>query len=165
MDFVGNYKEIIPNGLINFLLENKGQPRPNSIPKEHMDDYEQYSKGKNVGYDLTATYWHIFEEVDTAPITIHAPWVKGKMHWWITKMMPGDIMPMHEDPTTLGNDCKRYWMPLQDYESGHIFIIKDKLITEYSAGDVFVYDVAQDNHGAANIGFTPRFVLQVAEFF
>ncbi len=41
MDFVGNYKEIIPNGLINFLLENKGQPRPNSIPKEHTDNYEK----------------------------------------------------------------------------------------------------------------------------
>jgi len=163
MHYVGNYIDIIPNGLIDYLLSNKGQPRPNNIPKHSLDEYETYNHGVNAGYDLTATYWHIFESQDI-PMQITPPWCTGKIHWWITKMMPGDIMPMHEDPPTLKNNCKRYWMPLQDYEAGHVFIIKDELITNYRAGDVFVYDIAQDNHGAANIGFTPRFVLQVTEF-
>ena len=163
MEYVGNYIDIIPNGLIDYLLSNTGQPRPNSVSTEDKDDYATYAKGKSAGYNLSATYWHIFERQDV-PMSITPTWTKGESHWWITKMMPGDIMPMHEDPPTLKNDCKRYWMPLQDYENGHVFIIKDKLITNYSAGDVFVYDVAQDNHGAANIGYTPRFVLQVTEF-
>lgn len=163
MHYVGNYIDIIPNGLIDYLLSNKGQPRPNNIPKHSLEEYKTYEHGVNAGYDLTATYWHIFESQDI-PMQITPPWCTGKVHWWITKMMPGDIMPMHEDPPTLKNNCKRYWMPLQDYEAGHVFIIKDELITNYRAGDVFVYDVAQDNHGAANIGYTPRFVLQVTEF-
>jgi len=163
MQFVGNYINIIPEGLIDYLLNNKGQPRPNTIPDKHVKEYDTYAQGVAVGYDLSGTYWHIFESQDV-PMTITPTWTKGDVHWWITKMMPGDIMPMHEDPPTLKHDCKRYWMPLQNYEPGHVFIIKDELITNYSAGDVFVYDVAQDNHGAANIGYTPRFVLQVTEF-
>jgi hypothetical protein len=73
-------------------------------------------------------------------------------------------MPMHTDPHTHEESCKRYWIPLQDYESGHIFIYKNTLMTEYSANDVFVYKNAQDSHGAANIGHTPRVVLQVTEY-
>jgi len=163
MQYVGNYRSIIPNGLIDFLMDNKGQPRPNSLSKEAIDVYDTYARSIQAGYDLSATYWHIFESEDV-PMSIMPTWTTGKTHWWITKMMPGDVMPMHEDPPTLDKNCKRYWMPLQDYEPGHIFVIKDKLVTDYKTGDVFVYDVAQDNHGAANIGFTPRFVLQVTEF-
>ena len=163
MRYVGNYIDIIPEGLVGYLLNNTGQPRPNNIEEKHIKEYDTYAQSVTVGYDLLETYWHIFESQDL-PMSINPTWTEGKTHWWITKMMPGDIMPMHEDPPTLKNNCKRYWMPLQDYEAGHIFIIKDELIKGYRAGDVFEYDMAQDNHGAANIGYTPRFVLQVTEF-
>lgn len=163
MKYIGNYIQDIPSKLINYLLNNDGQPRPNNLSKEAINAYDTYAKGQDVGYDLSATYWHIFESQDI-PMEIIPTWTIGKVHWWITKMMPGDMMPMHEDPPTLKHDCNRYWMPLQDYETGHVFIINDKLITDYKAGDVFAYNVAQDNHGAANIGFTPRLVLQVTEF-
>ena len=50
------------------------------------------------------------------------------------------------------------------YHQGHIFIINDKLVTDYKAGDVYEYVHEQDTHGAANIGHIPRLVLQVTEY-
>ena len=163
MEYIGNYIEVIPDRLTDYLLKNKGQPRPNNLSKLAIESYDTYAKGEKAGYDLSATYWHIFESKDI-PLPINPTWTVGKVHWWISKMMPGDLMPMHEDPPTLDQECNRYWMPLQDYEAGHVFIINDTLITDYKAGDVFMYNFAQENHGAANLGFTPRLVLQVTEF-
>jgi hypothetical protein len=73
-------------------------------------------------------------------------------------------MPMHTDPHTHERQCNRYWIPLQGYESGHLFIYKNQLITNYKAFDVFKYDHEHDAHGAANIGHSPRIVLQVTEY-
>ena len=51
-------------------------------------------------------------------------------------------------------------MPLKDWERGHIFVYEDTVVTNYKAGDVYMYESAQALHGAANIGLTPRIVLQ-----
>jgi hypothetical protein len=79
-------------------------------------------------------------------------------------MYPGQFTPMHRDPHTIDINCKRYWIPLQDYELGHIFIYKDQIITNYKKGDVYTYDDANEIHGAVNLGFTPRVILQITEF-
>jgi len=60
--------------------------------------------------------------------------------------------------------CNRYWMPLQDYTAGHVFIYKDKMIADYKAGDVYQFDNETDTHGAANIGHTSRIMLLVTEY-
>jgi hypothetical protein len=76
-------------------------------------------------------------------------------------MMPGNFMPMHKDPHTMyEKNSRRFWMPLQDWAQGHIFVYEDEVITNYKAGDVYMYQDAQALHGAANIGLTPRLVLQ-----
>lgn len=162
MEFIGNYRSIIPEGLINYLMSNTGQPRPKNISAEIINTEDTYLKGIRAGYDLSKTFWHIFEKHDIN-LDIIPSWVSGDVHWWITKMLPGDIMPMHTDPPTLKNTCNRFWMPLQDYQHGHVFIINNQLITNYSQGDVFKFTNSQDYHGAANIGYTPRLMLQVTE--
>jgi len=71
-------------------------------------------------------------------------------------------MPMHVDPhTTVQKNAQRFWIPLQDWEIGHIFKFQDEIVTNYKKGDIYEYDDAQGLHGAANIGLTPRVVLQV----
>ena len=93
------------------------------------------------------------------------PWVSSKYHWWITKMLPGNFMPMHTDPHTLyESNSKRFWMPWQDWQPGHIFMYENKVITDYKAGDVWEYENSAALHGAANIGFVPRIVLQVSSY-
>jgi hypothetical protein len=74
-------------------------------------------------------------------------------------------MPMHVDPhTNYQENSNRFWIPLQDWESGHIFMYEDQAITSYSEGDVWTYDNPNALHGAANIGFTPRVVLQISSY-
>jgi len=107
--------------------------------------------------------WWVYEEHDLN-IKISPPWCTGKTEWWITKLMPGQFMPMHTDPFTHYETCKRYWVPLQDYQPGHLFVYGNLVLTKYSAGDVYEYINSQDIHGAANIGHMPRVVLQVTEY-
>ena len=93
------------------------------------------------------------------------PWTENPCTWWIVKYYPGHFLHMHVDPITEWNgvDDKRWWIPLMDYQDGHIFIYKDQFVSDYSSGDVYEYYQATDLHGAANIGYTPRVVLQISE--
>ena len=164
MKYIGNFKDIIPNGLIDFLLNNKGQPRPATIDKVNPSSYEEELYHD---YDMSATHWHIFEASDLpgdmVP-NISLMISSNNIHWWITKMVEGETMSLHQDPPTIDNNCNRYWVPLQDYEMGHIFLIGEDLIKDYKAGDVYIFNKAEDLHGAANITDTPRFALQIIEY-
>jgi hypothetical protein len=73
-------------------------------------------------------------------------------------------MPMHVDPHTVSKPCKRYWMPLQDYYPGHIFVYGDEMINGYREGDVYMFDREFDIHGSANIGHMPRVMLLITEY-
>lgn len=158
---VGNWKHYIDSNLKQQVLDTVGQARPRDWPPAFAVESAEYARAKQAGYDLSAVHWWVYEENDLGVLELP---LKNKYHWWITKLYPGQYMPMHTDPHTHQEACRRYWIPLQDYEDGHIFIYKDTLMTKYSANDVFVYGNAQDVHGAANIGHTPRVVLQVTEY-
>ena len=54
--------------------------------------------------------------------------------------------------------------PLQDFIPGHVFIYGNSMVANYKRGDVFQYENSQDEHGAANLSFVPRIVLQVTEY-
>ncbi len=163
MRYLGNYKHWIQQEWIDLVLSKEGQARPRDWPASSAVESAEYSRYKEAGYDLSAVNWWVYEQEDLG-IEITPPWVIGKYHWWITKLMPGQFMPMHTDPHTHDTDCQRYWVPLQDYHPGHIFMYTDTVITNYKAGDVYTYYQSTDLHGAANIGHIPRIVLQVTEF-
>jgi len=163
MNFIGNYQHCINPLWEHLVLTRTGQARPRDWPPSSAVESAEYKKYKEAGYDLTAVNWWVYEEQDLG-IDITLPWISNKYHWWITKMYPGQYMPMHSDPHTHDAVCKRYWIPLQDYHPGHIFIYKDQMITDYRVGDVYTYDQSTDLHGAANIGHIPRIVLQITEF-
>jgi hypothetical protein len=80
-------------------------------------------------------------------------------------MSPGDFMPMHVDPHTLYQPgSQRYWIAFQDWQPGHIMMYEDRVITNYKKGDIYSYEDANALHGAANIGYVPRIVLQVSTY-
>ena len=164
MKYLGNYKnKIIEEGVYNLILNTNGQARPKDWPPAFAIESAEYKRAEEAGYDLTQTHWWVYEEKDL-DIDIQTPWTKNKIHWWITKLMPGQYMPMHTDPHTHSLQCKRYWIPLQDYVPGHIFIYQNELIKDYKKEDVFEYIHSTDLHGAANISHSPRLVLQITEF-
>jgi hypothetical protein len=53
-------------------------------------------------------------------------------------------------------------MFLQDWEPGHIFIYKNKTITNYKAGDLFEWDNPLMEHAVVNASLNIRFSLQIS---
>jgi hypothetical protein len=143
------------------VLDTQGQARPRDWPPAFAVESDEYKRAEEAGYDLTQVHWWVYEEQNLGPLLLP---LENEYHWWITKLYPGQFMPMHSDPHTHERPCKRYWIPLQNFEPGHVFIYKDNLIKDYKELDVFEYESSTDLHGAANIGHTPRVILQVTEF-
>ncbi len=163
MKFIGNYSTWIDPLWGNTILSSEGQARPRDWPPESAVESAEYKKYELAGYDLNAVNWWVYEKQDLN-VDIKTPWTNKTIHWWFTKLMPGQFMPMHTDPHTHDKPCNRYWMPLQDYVPGHIFIYKDEMIVGYKKGDVFQFDNEREIHGAANIAHTPRIMLLVTEY-
>jgi hypothetical protein len=162
MKFIGNYAEIIQPSWIEELLSKDGLFRPRDGKKpDTAEMHNEYKLAMGAGYDSNGIYFQMFDKnnisFEVTPPCGDSP----NFHWWVTKMMPGNFMPMHRDPHTMyEKNSRRFWMPLQDWAQGHIFVYEDDVITNYKAGDVYMYQDAQALHGAANIGLTPRLVLQ-----
>jgi quercetin dioxygenase-like cupin family protein len=162
MEYVGNFN-FMQDEWLEEILSTEGQARPRDWSPSNAVESAEYAHYKNAGYSLEAVNWWVYEKQDVS-FDIVPPWTTNNYHWWITKLYPGQYMPMHTDPHTHDSPCKRYWMPLQDHQPGHIFIYENNLVKDYKAGDLYSYIKSQDMHGAANIGHTPRVVLQVTEF-
>lgn len=163
MIFIKNYCDWIDPNWNESIKKTSGQARPRDWPPASAAESAEYQKYQEAGYDLNAVNWWVYEKQDLN-IDITPPWSKGKIHWWFTKLEPGQFMPIHADPHVFDNRCIRYWMPLQDYELGHIFICKDKMISNYKKGDVFQFENSNNLHGAANIGHSSRIMLLVTEY-
>jgi hypothetical protein len=156
MIYVGNFAEWVQQEWVDYLLHTDGTLRPKS--SEHNPDSEEFRIATAAGYDLSQIYWHHYDE-KSCPIKPGTPFDVGdkKILWWFIKLTPGKFMPMHRDPHTLEyKNPKRYWMALQDYQPGHIFMYNDQALTGYKKGDLYCYPDAQEVHGACNIGYTPR---------
>ena len=163
MKYLGNFR-FIKDEWINEILSKEGKARPRDWPAVNAVESSEYAKAKEAGYDLNSVHWWVYEKDDVSFDIEDLPFINGEYHWWITKLYPGQFMPVHTDPHTHDRKCKRSWIPFQDYQPGHIFLYKDTLVTNYLKGDVYSYFNEQDSHGAANIGHTPRIVLQVTEY-
>lgn len=160
MKYIDNWKAVISADLRQQVLDTVGQARPRDWPAINAIESSEYKRAIEAGYDLNAVHWWVYEEQELGKLNLPFK----EYHWWITKLYPSQFMPMHTDPHTHDRVCKRLWVPLQDFEPGHVFIYKDNMITNYYAYDVYEYYNSHDMHGAANIGHTPRVVLQVTVY-
>jgi hypothetical protein len=166
MKFLGNYRDFIDPNWLPTLLSLRGDGRPKEGAKPSDDDTRaEYAKAIAAGYDPETVYFWMFDKNNTPFDIPKPPFITDKFHWWFTKMLPGNFMPLHIDPHTLNqNNSQRFWFPLQDWEPGHIFMYENQVITNYKAGDVWTYENSNAVHGAANIGYTPRVVLQISGY-
>jgi hypothetical protein len=165
MQYIGNYKNWITDEMVNFFSSERGMGRPAEGKKPSSTEEElEYQRAIDAGYSPDQIYFYMFDKTNT-PFDIIPPFIDNNYHWWVTKMLPGNFMPMHMDPhTVLQDNSKRFWIPLQDFEPGHIFMYENQVITDYKKGDVWNYIDSTALHGAANIGFTPRIVLQISSY-
>lgn len=167
MIFVGNLSKLTETSWIDILLKEvlskEGLKRPKEGGKpEGKEGDAQWQKAIDAGYSPNDVYFQMFDKnnIETEIPEFHT--CGRSRHWWITKMNPGNFMPMHVDPhTKQQKNADRFWIPLQDWEHGHIFMYENESICDYVKGDVYQYKDSQALHGAANIGLTPRVVLQI----
>jgi hypothetical protein len=89
------------------------------------------------------------------------PWLEhwDIKHWWISRIEPGMTFPIHQDYNWVNHT--RLWIPMSDYEFGHVFIVNGELIRDYRRGDIIEFSGA-DWHGAANLIPKPKLSLQCA---
>lgn len=86
------------------------------------------------------------------------------------KMLPGTILPMHED--TYKNYIQRFRLQdiahnihraivfLEDWSQGHYFDCMGQAFVHWKAGDVVEW-LYNTPHSAANLGFQDRYTLQI----
>ena len=164
MKFIGNFSNWIKQEWVDEVLKNNGWTVPRDLAKDpqvQLNNDEQ--KWFTSGYKMSDHFFSAFYKSDCS-FNIEPPWSPQSWDWWIVKMMPGQFIPVHGDlAMATRKNAKSYWMPWQDWESGHVFMYQDKTITNYKKGDVYEDD-ASVVHCAINIGVAPRIVLQVREY-
>ena len=97
MNYIGNYATWIDPTWTNLLLETPGQARPHDGPLINEIENNLYSNFVNAGYNLNTVLWWIYEKKDL-DIEVIPPWTTNNVHWWFTKMYPGQFMPAYRSP-------------------------------------------------------------------
>jgi hypothetical protein len=158
MRYQGNFKRWVRQDILEHVLNNTGQVRPGV--EENEASKKQYSEWSNIEPVGSKWSFHYNEVgVDDIELPIH---YKGKLNWWFVKLNPTCVFPLHRDTFSDDSDkVRRLWIPYQNYIPGHVFIYKDELIKDYSAGDIFEFDDPLALHGSANISAIPKVSLQI----
>jgi len=129
---------------------------------------DKYRKLAEPGYSKRTDWFQQFfkfspEMVDLELKIPELPKSRKNIFWWIIKLRPGQIQPMHIDPHLTGAiNPVRYTMFLQDWQPGHIFVYDDKILTNYKAGDVYEWSDPMVEHGVSNIAYETRYTVQIA---
>lgn len=165
MKYIGNYKDWIDPKWMEMILTTEGRPRPLEWNQqtEATIETEVFGDEKNL-YPKDAIHWWLYDKKEL-DITLVPPWCKNEFHWWFVKTTPGQFMSVHSDADFLEYECNRYWVAMQDYQLGHVFIYGEQgdILKNYKAGDVFMFENSALIHAAANLSTNTRVVLQIAE--
>lgn len=171
MKLVGNFKHWITPDLLDTLLNNDGDITPVYQPDKWKGTPEFDSARiavEQAGYpNSNHTFCQYTKDTPCLShfdIKMPVP-IEGEYHWWIIKLKPGQMQPMHFDPhVTQVAKCTRWTMPLLDYQPGHIFVWENNLLTDYKAGDLFLWNDPMCYHGVVNISMTTRLTLQISAY-
>jgi hypothetical protein len=175
MRVIDNVADWIKDEWIEEILSTPGMSVPrdlfvnnqmlSEIDKGERDQMHPTERAIYETYGTDGIHFQLLED-GLLSFDIDPPWITDELfEWWVTKMYPGQYIPVHKDNLRGGDiNTKRYWIPLSDYDPGHIFLYEDTIVTKYKKGDLYLYDEAQAWHGAINLGSTPRIILQVSTY-
>lgn len=168
MKYMGNYASVITPSTVFDFLTKPGEKRPN----EKMSSY--YAKNlhndvvakswADAGYfETDVVEWFMYYKEDMTEVLdlTKIDFLKDctDVRWWAVKVMPGKCFPGHTDRYQDQGEVKRYWMAVEDYHWGHIFVHDNQMLYNYKAGDIF--EMPDLMHGASNIGLTPKLSIQI----
>jgi len=172
MILIKNYADWISDELMEFLIKDNGDTVPVWQPdkwrgRPELDDArETLRPGYSHRNDVFQQFSPDTDSIKNIEISLpEIPNDNRKKFWWFIKLLPGQMQPMHFDPHLLDiKNPKRYTLFLQDWIPGHIFVYKDKYISNYKKGDLFLWEDHMMQHGVVNIGFTNRYTLQITTY-
>jgi len=169
MKLIGNYSDWIKQEWIDCMLSNDGW----CLPRDYGTDQKSRIQGMvnycgpisceralNGGYDFSKIHYRVFNKTNV-PFNLKFSENEDDIEWRFVKLLPGDVMPMHLDSDEPDLISKKYWMPLQDYQNGHVFIWGETSITGWKKGNIYQFEDNNEWHGACNIGYSPRIILNL----
>jgi|APCry1669189883_1035261.scaffolds.fasta_scaffold00192_12 hypothetical protein len=166
MKCIGNYAYWIKQEWLDYMTNIEGRSYP-SNPKSELDTHSLAPMIRS-GRSANSTIC-IFYDKENTGFNVEPIWSTSKhSEYWFVKLYPGMLQPLHQDELKFDQygrrnlTHKKYWIPLMDYERGHVFIYEDTLITNYKKGDVYLYDNDQAFHCAGNMGYSTRYSLNLA---
>jgi hypothetical protein len=148
------------------------QHRGLEFVNEPFNDTASLDLWHRLGYTQTKFTGDMYDMRSPEPVWM--PQVTDKFNWghisWsVYKMNPGCVLPLHSDTYARFvklhnvsdiNDIVRAVVMLEDWESGHYLEINGVGITNWRAGDYFIWRGTAP-HVAANVGLTDRYTLQL----
>lgn len=158
MKLIGNCKEFLDQSVLKNILSTDGVIRPTESDLEKRNTVDRW---KCAGYDFNKIKWHTYNNLSLENKFILPPFFNNTNEWWFVKLNPGDIFPYHLDSFDNQSNVKRYWVACDNHKPGHLFSCGKFIATDFLFGDIFLFDAANVDHGAVNIGFDPFVTLQI----
>ena len=142
MRIIDNYREWISPEWIKHCTDKHGLKQNGNKGSTEHTAFEGFT-------------WELYDRHNT-DFNIAPPFDFGthNWEWWIKKLLPGDGFPV----VNLTETTRRLWMPLTDYEMGHIFIYEEQMIAPFSSGDLFEFE-HNSPYAAVNLGVKPYYMM------
>ena len=169
MNYLGNFNSWITPELMNHLKTHDGDLTPVWQPERWSGHpvLEEFKEKARPVYSENTPVFHQFnsrsKDMENFSIVLpELPETRKHCHWWLVKLLPGEMQAMHVDPHLLEvKNPIRYTMFLEDFKLGHIFVYDKTILTNYKAGDVYEWSEPMCLHGCINIGSEDRYTLQI----
>lgn len=171
--FLGNNKEWSDKWcqtLLERTLASQGEKRPALRDDDEPWKKDQFAKWYSLGYDISGAEWSMhywcdlgMESVKDLDMPIEL--AGNTTEWWLCKINPAKAFPLHTDAFKAhAKNFRRFWISVQDFKPGHVFVYDDKILAPYKAGDIFEFDDPQLWHAAANLAYEPKITLQIVNY-
>jgi hypothetical protein len=164
MKYIGNYEHWIKQEWIDYMKETDGFGYPRDLC-ERVTESGIIKSIVDSEWDMSCVCCVAYEArnfpftIDSLPMDTTG-W---DYEWWFLKLKPGMGQPWHKDYLMDGKykETKRYWMALQDYEPGHLFIYEDRVLIDYKKGDLYEYTDVNVYHTSTCLGRRTRLTLNM----
>lgn len=174
MKYIGNYKEWVDETFTPEVLEmmnntDGGKTKLHEAGRwvghpalnQYVEKIKVYDKYKDNTFQQ---FFNVSKPFKEKPLVLpQLPETRNQTFWWVVKLKPGEYQTVHQDPHLYTSvNPKRYTLYLQDWQPGHVFIYKNKTISNYKAGDLFEWDDPLMEHAVANVSCNIRYSLQIS---
>ena len=145
MQYIENYRDWVCQEWLDHISQNTGVKQNGA-----------YNKPAGKHYPFEGFNWELFDRHNTDfDISPPVDWGTHDWQWWFKKLLPGDGFPVVE---YISETTSRYWMPLNDYELGHIFIFQEEMVAPFNKGDLFDFQI-NSPYAAINLGTQPFYLM------